>query len=54
MEENPVQLINWQVKIDRTADPKAISKSLFNHALEQSEKGNETFSDELLALAASY
>jgi hypothetical protein len=55
MDIDPVELTsNWGIKIDKNADPKAISRSLFNHALEQSKKGYESFSDELLNLATLY
>lgn len=43
----------WDVKIDKTAPVEQIKRSLLRHALEQSEKGYESFSDELLNLAAA-
>jgi hypothetical protein len=43
---------NWKLQIDEGASPKAISRSLLRLALEQSERGSNSLSDELLELAS--
>ena len=51
---DPVSIgLLWDVKIDKTAPKEQLKRSLLAHALEQAEKGYESFSDELLNLAAS-